>query len=449
MLRHHLSSRTFWTEAVYLLLFVLVSWTAARFFAPFPGDLTFQSSARDVKQWAGELGDPSSYLVYAEEILKPGSLDTWHPSCFPPGMAVMNIIFYSLGFDARWMYWSQTLSILLWAIAFYVIFLTLRRAFRPGIAFLIVNSIWLLPDFRDWTMGIGTLYSESKTHPFFLMMFASFLYSARTRHLSAYALTGVLMAICIYLRVYFEKMALFFFFALIASELVALCREKKFHWKAFMPAIVFIAVVGSLLYPWMKRNSRAQRVAAFGMAPAQMHITIHHLWLKNEEVPAVLGRGENSACRTDPALCESLHLQHPDVIPDGVGKRAAILTFLKSPLTWYGHRTSQFNEFWVGIPWSKWGPTTRWKLLEGLLGYVLSISVILLSALGLLSRERRVREISWLALTFFVFNVVALTFAGLGIEGRHAAPIRLFAFFGFWWLIAIRKEIYGRLNWRA
>jgi len=426
------------------LAFVTIAWVVARFLSDFPVPLTLHSGINEVKQWAGESGDPTSYYVYAQELLKEGSLNSWHPSCFPPGLAFLNSALILFGLDAHWVYWSQTISILFWATSFFILFLNLCPPLRPATTFLILNTFWLLPSMRAWAFGVGTLYSESKAHPFFILLMATFILAFRTRAIRNYVWAGVVMASCIYLRVYFERMSLAFSLALLGSAVVGLVYSKgewRNHWKAFLvPPLLFLATYQIVLSPWLYRNSHSEKVNAYSMAPAQMHVTLYHLWEVPGYLPQILGQGGNTACLTDPGLCAALHKQYGRVIPDGVMKHSAIQTLLRNPITWYQHRLSNFHQFWIGEPFQVKNLREFWIFLEGVFAYVLVLIGFGFSLAGLFQNASLLRDFSWLVLSFYSYNFVVFTVAGMDIDGRHAIPIRLFAFFSVVCFLALRKE---------
>lgn len=420
--------KLFWSNALALLGFLFVAWVA-KCVTPLPIGLDDNSDIKAIQTWAGPQADISTYLDYARDLFDDGRLQEWYPSGFPPGMAFVDGLLEKLTGPARFASKLRWLSVVTWGAALFFFYWALSPWFSRLVLFLLLNAFWLLPSSRAWAMGIGSLMSETRAHPLFLIAIALFVLGLnRGKNYWFYA-GAFTLGLCAYLRVYFEKLGLFVFGLFLLLEIVRYLRKQSSR-SELARAAILLALFQLALFPWCQRNKHDPRIKTYAMAPAQMHITFYHLWESTEATPEILGSGANTACLSDPELCASLHGQYGRVIPDGVSKRSAIKTLLRHPIKWYQLRMSHLTGFWIGHQ------RTFAYAFEGILTFVLLLAMLLLAPLLLFSRGTKERFWASLVLGFAAFNFAVFTFAGMDIDGRHSVTMRFFAYFVAVWTLA-------------
>lgn len=333
-----------------------------------PNNLSYLSSAEEIVAVFG--GDTKHYLENADDLFTDGVIDDWHPSIFPPGMAVI----WGLGIEAfgsqNLMLYSIAFTCVFMTIALWLVFISLPTSWNFWIRIAIVLSFWSFFSFRDWILGVGTAYSESKAAPFQIMSFASLalaIFRDSTRWAAA---AGAFMAISTYLRVYHNTQGIFLFGLVAAgltlalfiktrlntsglkSSLHVITNELRFGTSSIrqtlVVAVLAFAVFAFLVTPWKYRNLQDSRIQSFDMGPAHYHMTFWNLWLPSEKLPEFI-IGGNSACIADPELCRILEPLGPSV-SDRIRRNAALVTLATRPLAWYRHRAGVFGEFWCSAP---------------------------------------------------------------------------------------------------
>ncbi len=408
-------------------------------------------------------GDPQYYLEMARHWINHRNFASlWHPMAFPPGTSIIWGVLIELFGESNLMISSLIFSICLWGLALYLVFESLKFPRNPWLRFLLVNSFWLMATNRDWSLGVGTCFSESKSMPFMMMSFAFlnfWIQKQRTRDI--YLAVGC-MALATYVRVYFDTQGLMIFgglaaialapFAgLIGRSLVQLVSRKSQKRIADRAMELWSTVkevgskrrvqhtVGALLILvlstgyWKVRNAKSEGVRDFGMGPAHVRMTFNNLWLPTQRLPEYI-IGGNSACIANPDLCRIIEKAGgPEKTPFKVLRDSALTTLMTNSAQWYKHRASVFSTFWISRPWKIENLKDFRLHFEGLLLLVLGLTTLFLSLKSFWERSFALKAASAIVIIFWAQNFLMFTFAGM--DYRHSFPIRIFFFFTLFWFL--------------
>lgn len=417
-------------------------------------NVAINMSADEVRAVYPDL-DVGHYIDAARVFRDTSGFDSWHPSIFPPGLSVIwGTGFWLFGED-HFVLFNILISAALWAIAM-GIFVWSTPGPKRWMAAMFIAGFWGFISFRDWGIGIGSLFSESKSLPLFLAAFAFYFRGASEQRLKWLLFGTLLLAMATYVRAYFETVGYFTltFWAIAVLFLKFNAKTSKnslqdqlpqihsfdFNWKrAAFTALAPLCTFWLLLAPWKVRNLHDERIQAFKFAPGHFHMTFYNLWLTPELLhPGIIGG--NSACIADPTKCADLHAHDLKSLSDYERFDLAVETLIRHPWAWFKHRLSVFPIFWIDL--HEMTPVLKYwrQYLEGI---VLIIAGII--AFGhTISRFWKTQHpiyFLWLSLMsgFLLQNMAVMTVAGL--DYRHSYPIRLFFFFSLLWSFGLIHHV--------
>ncbi|MDZ4662411.1 MAG: hypothetical protein SGJ18_12425 [Pseudomonadota bacterium] len=391
-----------------------------------PAQLDFTSKTDEVVSYFG--GDVQYYMEQARDWLENGKFGTWHVSIFPPGTAIVwsGIIKYSG--EKNFLYGSMLVTVFLWAVALTLMFFALSSLRPWWLRFLATIGIWFFSSFRDWSLGVGLAFSESKATPLFIAALACAFLGLKNRALSGILGGVIFMTLATYARVYFDTLGIFIYGALFVCGMAALyfkVQKNESSKKLILSMLVALPLFFCLLFPWKWRNMRDPQVGKFAMAPAHQHMTFYNLWLTDEKLPEFI-IGGNSACHAQPETCEKLDQADLKTLTDDVRRNLALGALVRNPLSWYWHRAKVFSKFWVD---QSWNPSSWLMATEGIIVFSFVLYSLWIIFRGV--RARKNELIDWAAYSigaaFFLHSWIMFTFAGM--DYRHSLPLRLFFYY--------------------
>jgi hypothetical protein len=361
--------------------------------------------------------------------LEPRYLQFW-----PPGMVLTIWAVHSIaGLDAypRKMMW---VSVFFWTLALSVIFFLFPGP-HPLLRFVGLSSLWLLPDLRAFTFGIGSLLAESFSVACFLIG-ASFLWRAITSEkLLWFAIAGLTFGLAANYRIYYLMSLRLVLIALLAYAIFRALRGRNPR-LVFGPALATTIFLATLV-PWSIYKLRREGDPSWHSAPPSY--TYARMWNPAAE-RETYGRAPNAQCKADPDLC-ALIWRNRDQLAGETLLKLGILTTLAHPLRVFEEKLANAPYFWTGRNPRQLLDTPA-ALFEGLL-------LLAAGIFGLVTFARRVwsqREpadllAGGLIAIFLLYNLLLFTF--LHYEWRYSMPLRCAAFF-LPWLMSRRDVVINR-----
>ncbi len=434
---------------------VLVAWV---FQDPVKTGFRFSSSADELYSTLTDL-DARAFLYNADILLQRGHLRDWPLLYRAPLNSVFFAAIIKLFGREYFVLKSVLLSAALWALALLAIYHTLSWIRNPLLRFFIINSIWFFEGFRFPTFEIvGPLYSESKTHPLFVLSVCILILGLRKSKWQILVLTPILMGIAAYGRYFYAQLGSVTFIVLmlfptfrtifctcgrgnslgrqflirlkqafLSNKLLATRVQLKW---SFLMFVVFSLVV----LPWPLRNLLS--FGHWGMCPPSEHDEFTGHWIMPNSGKVIFKAG-NTACLVDFQLCQAVNQNlNNSMLNTGHIKTLVIATLIAHPLLWAKHRFKHLIYLWTGSYWK----IDNWRnvrlLIEG--AVVLGMGIFGLFLLW------RYRTFSYQSRFFFYFTIGILfasflMFCLVHYEFRYSLQLRLFLFFLPFWVLELAK----------
>jgi hypothetical protein len=375
--------------------------------------------------------DPYIYLVNGLLVAKNEAIQQHYLYFWPPGMAVTIAAvkrFFSLRAYPRKMIW---LSVILWTMALSSVFLLFPRP-KPALRFFALSSIWLLPHFRDFIFGFGSILSESFSTAFFVIG-CSFLWAAiRERRLRDFVFAGLAFGLAANYRMYFLMsmrvvLACFLLFAIIDA-----IRSRTLRPLAG-PTLAMMFFLATLL-PWSMYKLDREETIDWSTAPPEY--SYGRLW--NPEAEKVWwAHTANAQCQADPQLCEVIWSNREKLTGEDY-LRLAIMTTVSHPLSVARVKLAKLSYLWFGRSWRELIASPL-AMLEGTLFIIAGvIGSFFLGRRAIRSRDKADLIACGLIIVFLSYNVAL--FAFLHFEWRFSTALRCAAFLLPWFATAQRRE---------
>ncbi len=411
-------------------------------------NVDFWNTSPDVLKSAN---DNYSYVVIMRAF-RSGDFGNYYLHYWAPGFPLLIALITSLTGEAHYFAKVFFLDIVLWTASLTYIFHLLTIPKNKIIRFFMLASIWLLPNFRGWSLGYGYLLSESTSHAIVLaglVLLAKSILEGNTKKIyhamillgiaanfravldfsfsfTSYILLGIFTLFMFYRwieRTTAER-GLNFFQYLKSSFKTNPPSNDRAGFKIF---IFSFLILNGLTLPWKTVNFIHCHQYAFSCGGADLEWQTFH-WSKEEEYPEMYRgwlRGADPACYADPGLCEIVKQNHPLIDPWLM--QFSIMTLVKHPFRWMAYKLKNFNWIWTGVAWGNW--LDNWSIwLEGLLYLVagaLGFALLIRKQPGV-SDELQTRANALSLIGLAVIIAYCGIFSFLHYEDRYSLTIRLF-----------------------
>lgn len=406
-------------------------------------------------------GDISYQLKFAVDYVRDGSIAEWVLNLWPPGMPGLYGLILKLTGSDYFPIKIITLSTLLYALASYLVYLSLARGrFSP--AAMVVCALPLM--YASFKISIFLelgLFSSDFYCFALLAILLSLMFAGVGQSIWRLALMALVLALLAYFRsfyyIFIKLLTVGSIFALVAWGWYATVNRG---WRATIKKIVqrkSVASVGVvllltwvLLFPWkayLVINDKTFEWTATDQVWAAQ-------W-RNDLPPFLFGI--NTPCILEKDICVQLMpFQYPDTwaspkLGSGFYKHLSIATFVSRPLEWYGEKAKVFHHFWFdGHEFDHKMPASQliqYMQSAGLLSVCLCLA--LLAVVRLVRNALRHRPLlennglHVLFIIFFIYHLMVFTF--VHFEPRYSVPLKWVTYLFFMFLL---KDVMHKVDLR-
>lgn len=423
-------------------------------------ELAISASAEEfIRQFPD--GDISYQLKFALDYIHDGSIADWVLNLWPPGMPALYILILKLSGPGHFPLKIVTLSTLFYALASYLIYLSLARGRFSPTALVACAIPLACMTFQETIFLEFNLFSSDFYCFTLLGILLSLLFKEVGKSLWRPVAIAILLAALAYFRsFYFIFIKLLTFGSVSALAAWITCAVVNCGWRATITKVVqskLLASVGMvlvstwvLLLPWKAFLVLSERTFE---------------WTATDQVWAAQWRndlppffaGINTPCILEKEICEQLMpFQHADAwttpkLGSDFYKRLSLATFISSPLKWYTEKVKIFHSFWFdGYKFKRSLPVSRLLQYVQSAGLLVLCIVLVLVSLGCLirnlSHHRPITEgngLYILFLAFFSYNFLVFTF--VHYEPRYSIPLKWVTYLFFIFLL---RDIMQKFDFR-
>jgi hypothetical protein len=385
----------------------------------------------------GRFDDSEAYVIYAQNLpeyfhwLLGDSQELPVKSTIPlgiifgkwaPGFPVTIATIIKLTGSGNYFVKMLLLALLLWAFALtflWEIVFDSQWKYIP-----LIGMLFLLPDLRNWTVGVGYVMSESITNAFFVLG-CTVLIRARNESKKQYALlSAVVFAIAANYRQLNETQVTLA--GIIALSFLASAyilgrrgRESSASIKTLVTGLGLIFVISS---PWKTLNYQIYN--EFSLSPATSALHSRYFWLPDRYVPD-WGITLNLPCKLDNKRCNDIN-ERPTAYTKNMLAMLAVKTLISHPLALARAKLRSFDWLWMGTDWRPHGERYLdyfLRLFEGMV-YLSAWAYLLVQS----GRQKFASPERTVVFSFLLSNIIL--FSIIHFESRFSMCLRLFGLIG-------------------
>jgi hypothetical protein len=410
--------------------------------------------------------DLASYLAAGEYLLSDGSWEPDYLQLWTPGFPILiAAVIGTFGRDAYLMKMALV-SVFAWTAALFAVFQLLQFGKNRWVRFAALSSLFLLPSFREWTFGFGSVMTESSSSAAFVVALALLARAIVERKVALFAASGLALGVATLLRSYYLFIAnamLGYTLAVLLVGWIAIRSwpDRKISPRALLAELlglgpwktrprtvatryligfaIAFAVFAAALEPW--RIYKYSRTKTSALVAVPLKYNYFHSWQPQDQVPYFMKAG-NAACSVDPALCKVVW-DNRDSLSGQHFRNLVIMTIVAHPIAYAALKLRLFNWLWFGREWRYILFEEPWMALEGFA--FLGLGAFGLARLARAYRRTRAVELAvWgIAVTGFI-AINAAVFGAYTYEWRYSHGMRVCCFFLPFAVLALERALGSR-----
>lgn len=398
-----------------------------------------QMQAHEVGRPMYRGSDAASFLSAGQRLIELHHFENDYVKFWPAAMGFLSAGVLVLTGGESYPLKMIAFNVVLWASCLFISFLCLPLTRRRAVDAALWLSFFLLPAFRAWMFGLGSLMSEGPSHAIFVASVSMLVRAILDRSILLWIAAAVSMGIAAHFRSVFETFGkAMFLIPLIfgtAWVIIELWRRKSPHALPILKCLFagWLAFTLTLL-PW-----RLYKKERFGHSEWYYQTERYKYgpqWMTDAEVARL--PFANTGCKIDPQLCAAIQA---NTLPleDRTYRDLMFMTFFAHPGKWLSFRIKNGHAFWFGATKQDL-PAHPALIVEG--------GILLLTGVGglagfawVLWRRRSDEAVLQVACAFGVFLALNLSiFLFFHMEWRYSQSIRTFAYYLPLWVLAINRR---------
>lgn len=384
--------------------------------------------------------DAASFLSAGQRLIELHQFENDYVKFWPAAMGFLSAGVLVLSGGENYPLKMIVFNVFLWSICLFVSFLCLPITRRRSVDLVLWLSFFLLPAFRAWMFGLGSLMSEGPSHAIFVASVSLLVRAALDRSLKLWIAAAVTMGIAAHFRSVFETFGKnMFLIPLILGTgwvIIELFRGKGPRSLPILKCLFAGWLAFTLtLSPW-----RMYKQSKFGHSEWYFQTERYKFgpqWMTDAEVARL--PFANTGCKIDPQLCAMIQASSAP-LADQTYRDLMFMTFATHPGAWIKFRIRHAHAFWFGA---------TEEVLGAHPGLIAEGTILLLTGLAglfglawIVWRRRREEAVLQIAGAFAVFVALNMSiFLFFHMEWRYSQSARTFAYYLPLWVLAINRRL--------